>query len=490
MHFKYKRMKLPKRQILILFAIIAIHASLTSEVFSQNLTGVYMSDSLSRPESIYDSGDLDFDLILAAEAGDESKVIDFINQGADVNTQTLDGVTPLMYAAEKGYYSICRILILHGANIDRQPGIGPPALIGAVKANKVSLVELLIQNGGNINISDRHGATSLHYAAAYQLNDIIDLLLFYGADINLKDDDGSSALLAAAWSGNLDGVKLLHKKGAVLDEQDKLGYSALFVAAQENHKNVVEYILGKNAIIDQTTNENWTPLAAAIVRENNDLVKFLIQNGADVNYRISYSENPLSLAHLTKNSALIDLLKKNGAKGLWQPYFSGIAPGIIMFGNTHDFYLGTSIQFIEWKYRTAVDLSWAIRPFYSRVLTKESENLYYQYWENRNTFSLGIKKEFPIIQFSRFSELDIALGVKEHYTFGKYRGTERKPNNTLITGFEMDFLWKHKYMLTGFTVQYIDYNIEDFSPIMVGFKWNYIFGIAERKDKLKKFKWY
>ena len=43
--------------------------------------------------------------------GNEKNVLMLLKAGADVNTSTYEGITPLMYASQGGYLSIVKILI-------------------------------------------------------------------------------------------------------------------------------------------------------------------------------------------------------------------------------------------------------------------------------------------------------------------------------------------------------------------------------------------
>ena len=75
---------------------------------------------------------VDYYLILGASEGDSALVHRLIDSGANVNAETYEGVTPLMYASQGGYNSIVKLLIDKGASVDGSASNGYTALISAI----------------------------------------------------------------------------------------------------------------------------------------------------------------------------------------------------------------------------------------------------------------------------------------------------------------------------------------------------------------------
>ena len=103
--------------ILILFHVIGLQAQITNALLSGDTT-YYFTDK-------------DFELIIAASEGDTNKLFAFLEIGADVNTTTYEGVTPLMFAAQNGHLRSVEILIDSGAIVNKKPDNMIDALLGA-----------------------------------------------------------------------------------------------------------------------------------------------------------------------------------------------------------------------------------------------------------------------------------------------------------------------------------------------------------------------
>ena len=69
-------------------------------------------------------------LMAAARDGLTQEVRRLIAMGADVNSKTSSGVTPLMYASEEGHEEVVRVL-LAGAHVDDEDCDGSTALMAA-----------------------------------------------------------------------------------------------------------------------------------------------------------------------------------------------------------------------------------------------------------------------------------------------------------------------------------------------------------------------
>ena len=125
-----------------------------------------------------------------------------VEQGAGVNPQTTDGVTPLMHSVFYGWSSdVPHELIQAGADVNASGGQegrrGWTPLLYALASPYKSLpaVKELVLNQADVNVVLPNGSTPLLFAAS--LGDdpaFVELLLSAGANVQARDAGGSTAL--------------------------------------------------------------------------------------------------------------------------------------------------------------------------------------------------------------------------------------------------------------------------------------------------------
>jgi len=414
--------------------------------------------------SDYYPGDMDFNLIIGSSKGYDEEVLRLLNQGANVNVHTMEGVTPLMYAVQNGHKKVVKILLLNGADPDAIPFNGPPALIVAVSNNDLEISELMIRKGADIDIKDHDSRTALMHASAYGYSQMADMLLYYDAAVNAEDNDGITALMVCGYYGFYDIAKLLIDQGATLEKEDINGYTALHYAAQNNHQEIIEMILSQGADLEKKNNAGYSAISIAVNTNNVLLTRYLIQHGADVNSKISNAYRPLNLARENKNDSIIQILEVNNAR-------SGIAPSIdygsIHFdfsASAHDFNLGGGLGLHDSRYRLSMNLGYATRIVATEVLEGVDNNLYYQYWERRSYFYLGLTERLPVYSWEKDHWLGFGLGGQLLYTYGSYRGSAENPDNKFILSPHAQIYTRLRHVVFSFKYEYIDFKVEGLSP--------------------------
>ena len=150
----------------------------------------------SRKQGFPNLGLLDYDDLLR-RCDHPVQVTYWIARGANVNSQTSKGCTPLMLACMG--YSPC----------------------------STELVQALIDAGANVNAIDKYRQTALFYTIESESIDLIRLLLKRGANINHEDDLGRNVLLFAInCCAEVDMIKLLLRHQA----KDKRGKAKRYLA--------------------------------------------------------------------------------------------------------------------------------------------------------------------------------------------------------------------------------------------------------------------
>ena len=196
------------------------------------------------------------ELIEASRNGQVRRIRKLVEKGADVNTTSGNGHTPLIAAMYCKQHKSVRALIKAGADVNQRCDVGPRSntpLSTAAGINDSKCLDLLLKSGADVNVPDIYQRTALMDLMNYnERYECMDLLINAGADVN-------EALIYAAELGKLENVVKLLEAGADIDHLDTHGLTPLTRLVQR--------------------------LALATC-ERSELLKcalFLIEAGADVN---------------------------------------------------------------------------------------------------------------------------------------------------------------------------------------------------------------
>nr|XP_005491835.1 ankyrin repeat and SOCS box protein 11 isoform X2 [Zonotrichia albicollis] len=176
-----------------------------------------------------------------------------LENGAQVNAATIDGVTPLFNAccsgsaacvsmllefgakaqlgshlpspiheaAKRGHRECMETLLAHGVDIDQEdPQHGSP-LYMACTYQRTECVKKLLELGANVNVGKRLD-TPLHAAARKSSVEIVILLIDYGADPKCRNADLKCALDLATPHSKVEQVLLLQEGPASLAQLCRL----------------------------------------------------------------------------------------------------------------------------------------------------------------------------------------------------------------------------------------------------------------------------
>jgi ankyrin repeat protein len=199
-----------------------------------------------------------------------------LDEGADVNVKTKDGVT---------------------------------ALIAAVTQDSSDIVELLLKAGANLDERDREGRTASHRATrsgdGKTRLENIELLLYAGADPNAQDSEGDTPVLLelSRSDAELEPLKALLEGGAELTLANNNGQLPIHKAAARasgDDGNTVALLLERGVTAQVVDKNGLTPLHYAVVATNVGAVKKLLDAGADINVRDKQGYTALDLLNNAK----------------------------------------------------------------------------------------------------------------------------------------------------------------------------------------------
>ncbi|KAK5644465.1 hypothetical protein RI129_005765 [Pyrocoelia pectoralis] len=135
----------------------------------------------------------------AAVSGKLSVVQRLVHYGADINSVSDTGSTPVRSACFMTHLEIVHYLVEHGADINRANYNGGTCLINSVQS--VVLCNFLLNHGACVNARDIQSKTALHYAIQEHRLETTQLLIKHGADYFAKSRYGDDALQTACLKG-------------------------------------------------------------------------------------------------------------------------------------------------------------------------------------------------------------------------------------------------------------------------------------------------
>lgn len=217
---------------------------------------------------------------------DEKELVDFLNEGNDINMLFSCDRNALFTAP----YEKAVLLIKYGINIFHRDIHGNTALMW----NKdLEVCKLLIEKGLSIHTLDKYNQNALFNATPEKAKMFIDL----GININQINKDGENALLA----GRLNKTKLLYliDEGVDLNKIDSKGENILF---KKISPDVIEKALMKGANPNIINTSGKTPLFHASLHKAELLLKY----GVNINQLDENGENALFEAGFETSKFLLD----------------------------------------------------------------------------------------------------------------------------------------------------------------------------------------
>ncbi|HBL11175.1 MAG TPA: hypothetical protein DD379_07170, partial [Cyanobacteria bacterium UBA11162] len=243
---------------------------------------------------------------LAVKRGDIDTVINYLNQGGNINVKDRQGDTLLHITVKyRTSYSYSKPsddgtgshpLVFFDYDDDYVLHVGK-----FVKYCRKDCAKLLIAKGADINAEDNQSHTPLYWAIKDSDRQMVELFIANGGQVNTKDVNATG------------------------DNPDADGFTLLNWAADNNRKDVAEWLIAKGADVNisyQGDNSSCsTPLFFAVRRNSIDVAKLLLAKGAQVNFSCKHyspyfgdSKTPLSLAVKRGDTEMVELLKSYGAK--------------------------------------------------------------------------------------------------------------------------------------------------------------------------------
>lgn len=230
-------------------------------------------------------------LFYAAGENDRGKILQLLAAKANIRWRTRgdfsedfsDHLTPLHNAAQHGCMESVDILLRHGADIESRSLSGQTPLhcasngggwaqpsrdemlrdmYGTSHEKHSEVVRMLLDCGAKVDVRDRYGDTPIHNAAAYGKLEVLQVLVNHGADVNAKSP--------APW------IKYMSLPACALE---KHGDTPMHLAAQGGHCAAVSMLLDSGADAGARNSANRTPWEVAQQRQHINVMEMLRARG-------------------------------------------------------------------------------------------------------------------------------------------------------------------------------------------------------------------
>lgn len=480
---------------IFIFSIFSILGSIPLNSYSQVSTAsteikIEPSDTIEYiPE--WFGGGKEYNLMIASSKGLVPEIERLIKKGANINSYTEDGATPLIYAVSNRQTEAVKMLLKYSPKLDEFTSNWETALMIAVKNNFDTIAEDLIRAGAEIDFADNYGASPLHYATLYGYTGMVDMLLYYDATIDTKCDDGFTALHTAIWAANPEIADLLIQNNANMEARDNDGDTPFLLAAALGDTLIME-ILNKFGIDAFTTNNyNYNALNLAIAYGQNDAVIYLLNKSTKWGYTKPAGYDPYKIASKYHRKDIDELLKKYNIPGKINRSFDQTAVSAYSRFTPHDYYSGVSIAFKEPSYNAGFIVGMDMKLWYTRIVKEVSDDNYYQYFDKGAMIYAGLFKDFYLTNRPGRVNTAFTTSVSGGYTFGNtFKGTMIYPDNgfKFIPGIGMKWI---KNKVSVFTeAEYINYpDYYKIGPVWfkIGLSYSYFFD--NMRIKPKKIRW-
>lgn len=479
-------------RIILLVAILFHSGSLYGQgntVDSIWVSDVFIDTSDYIP-SFY-SGALEYNLMIASARGYTSEIERLISKGADINAETNERASPLVFAVTNNSLTAVKTLLNYNPLLNNVTLNYETPLLIAVKKNNFEIAESLIRAGAEVDFSDRHGATPLHHASVNGYPDIVDLLLYYGALIDEKSIEGTTPLLASIWAGYADVAELLIQNGANMEARDNDGFTPFLLAAFYGDTLIMDMLYKKGVDIYAMNNNRHNALTLSILTGQTYVTQFLfkkignnwVKPGGD-------AVNPYRVATKYRRKEIIDILLKNNVSGQLNYEIDQVAiTGSSRFG-IHDLYTGVSLAFKEPYLNAGFIAGCDMKLWYSRVMVQNSDHLFYQYMDKGSVAYAGLFKDFALTDRLDRCNFVFSTTLLAGYSFGnKLKGTLLAPENKfkVIPAISLKLIKMNFSLSTG--LEYMQTGYYHHGPVWLRIGCSYTHFFDNVRMQVKNIKW-
>jgi ankyrin repeat protein len=256
--------------------------------------------------------------------------------GCDIEEGADRGEASFLLASTMGHWNIMETLLSCGANINTTSRLGWTPLMLAARRNDEHCVSLLLKHGADANHLSPDRWTALAEATSAGHPNIVRMLLEAGADPEPRSQHDWTPLMHAAYRGDIDAVNLLMSHGASFEEISARDETVMLLAAAKGSLNVVERLLDAGCApesewskvqredlipelneslkpqqrIERIYKVGWTPLMVACQIGSLEIVRRLLDAGANPQARSPMFKTALEIAKENGRVEIVSYLEE------------------------------------------------------------------------------------------------------------------------------------------------------------------------------------
>jgi hypothetical protein len=157
----------------------------------------------------------------------------------------------------------------------------------------------------------------------------------------------------------------------------------------------------------------------------------------------------------------------------------------------HDIYTGVSFSFKEPYLNGGIIAGLDTKFWYTRVLLKQAEHMYYQYLEKGSVIYAGFFKDFALTDYPFRGNFSISASLSAGYTFGnQLKGTLIVPGSKFILLPETALKWTKNDLSFSLGADYLKTDFYHVGPVWLRLGAAYNFYFDKVRTKGKTLKWY
>lgn len=435
-------------------------------------------------------GALDYNLMVAASKGYPSEIERLIGKGADINTETDIGATPLIFAVSNNKIEAVNTLIYFNSKINTVTSDSETPLLIAVKNRSFVIAEALIRAGADVDYTDNHGATAIHYAAIYGYFDMVDLLLYYDASIDIKSEEGYTVLMTSVWAGYPDIADLLIQNGANMETRDNDGFTPFLMASYYGDTLLMNMLYKKGVDIYAVNQARHDALTLSIMANHTEATRLLLEMGDKWSEKRDVV-NPYKVASKYRRKEALGILEENNISGNFNYAIDQVTLSASSRFSLHDLYTGISLSFKEPFLNGGFIVGYDAKLWYSKILVKGSENVFYQYMDKGALAYAGIFKDFVLTERPDRYNFSFSASLTTAYSFGnKLKGTLKAPENKFMVIPAISFKLTKLHLSFNMGLEYLNSEYYHHGPVWVRIGCSYNHFFDNIRSHFNTIKWY